>query len=75
MAASPNCEDDAAKKRCLIEPEAKMTDSRPNQMALRAGVLIALWAGSAVANSQTAATQGSSSDEVQPLRTAPSPRR
>ena len=37
-------------------------------MAFRAGVLIALCAGSAVANPQFAAAQDSSSDEVQPLR-------
>jgi len=37
-------------------------------MPLRAGVLIALCAGSAVANTHFAAAQDSSSDEVQPLR-------
>ena len=37
-------------------------------MAFRAGVLIALCAGSAVANPQFAAAQDSSSDKVQPLR-------
>ena len=37
-------------------------------MTFRAGVLIALCSGSAVANPQFAAAQDSSSDEVQPLR-------
>ena len=37
-------------------------------MTFRAGVLIALCAGSAVANAHFAAAQDSSSDEVQPLR-------
>jgi hypothetical protein len=37
-------------------------------MAFRVGVLIALCAGCAVTNPQLAAAQGSSSDEVQPLR-------